>query len=829
MNQRAPIPINRYGSIPESLHNILLDDVSYNMCSKIINKTQKCFVKKGIVHRNINLKDNIVKNDSILYCISELLGFKSKKSLINDIIKKLDIITYLSLENGEICKSFMEIREIIVENSAKLKKSYNKNKSKFTILKTYDDNDMNSLSRILNIYNSYNKFINYLLADDYPIDKAPYYLYSLIATLYKKLLIIWEYNNESEINILCPIYSSYSDILTSLELNPEILMILKDESYYEPIEFKNKYEIIDNNIRLNNFPNLTNILNECNKYNNKYNNTFNVYQDIYTYYQWIATIGDNFYRFNIDTIFINGDLSLSFALTKNNILLNFDKISISVLPKLIDNMNIKKVLFFDDIVKKNININNINKSIYVKITKKCNQLNIKYIIGNIKSSDENIFTSVLNIPEQKLTGQNIIHTNTRNGLYNYIDNEKKESYNWYNLQKYIADVLIKKYDDKKFYNKYGKMKKIEKINKLYNRYFFHTLSIESSFKLNNKANIKIILEEIPIYNTYYPITNVSKWINNIILYYKYDFMSSIIKDKKDQLIFSQNALYNDGKYTIPELLLKYHKYMPNIINSFDNSITKDMINNKSIINIELPSIFIGEYENMKSKWVSRKKGKWINMAIVKSKYSYVKFIEFVIWLSKYLNIRISYDEINNIVNNYYRKLILDKRYNIELFEDPSFLNEWYNEINIKPIPKQKFINEYFNKYTDEKKIAILDNITLKNKLYPSDITFKVMSDIFNISILLIHRIKYGTSVESDKRNDLNDLKLSSTFISATNNIDEKPLFIFEKNSDKINNMYYPIIEKTSDNVDINNIYMKYKLVPDNIKLLISLHKKNYKI
>lgn len=816
MNQRAPIPQNRYGSIPEALHNLLLNDVPYSMCSKIINKTQKCFIKKGIVHRNTNIKENIVKNDSILYCIAELLGFKNKKLLINDIIKKLDIITYISLENGEICKSFMDIREIIAENNTKLKKSYNKNKKLFNILKSNDDKDMNSLSRLLNIYKSYKKFINFLSSDDYPIDKTPYYLYLLVATLYKKLLIIWEYSGDSEVNILCPVYSSYSDILTSLELNPEVLMILKDGSYYEPIEFKNKYELIDNNIRLNNFPNVLNVLNECNKHNNKYSNTFNIYQNLYTYYQWIATTGDNYSRFNIDTIFINNDLSLSFVLTKNNILLNFDKISISVLPKLITDMNIKKILFFDDIIKTNINITNISKDVYAKIVKKCDQLDIRYIIGDILSSDDKLFSSNINIPEQKLTGQNIIHTNTRNGLYNYIENENKISYNWFNLQKYIADVLIKKYNDTKFNNLYGTNKKIELINNLYDKYFE---------KLNNKNIVKIILEELPIYNTLTPITNVSNWINNIILYYKYDFMSSIVKDKKDELVFSQNALFNDGKYTIPELLLKYHKSMPNSFSNFDNYILKDLISTNQNSNVELPSIFFGDYENMKSKWVSRKKGKWVNMAIVKSKYTKDKFIEFVNWLSQYLNIRISYDEINNIVNSYYRKIIIDKRYNLELFEDPSLLNEWFNNIKIKPISKQKFISEYFNKYTNADLNRILDNIISENKLFPSDITFKVISDVFNISILLIHRIKYGSTTESDKRNDLNDLKLSSTFISATNNMDERPLFIFEKNNDKTSNIYYPVIEKNETNITINNLYMKYKLVPDNIKLLISLHMK----
>ena len=56
-------------------------------------------------------------------------------------------------------------------------------------------------------------------------------------------------------------------------------------------------------------------------------------------------------------------------------------------------------------------------------------------------------------------------------------------------------------------------------------------------------------------------------------------------------------------------------------------------------------------------------------------------------------------------------------------------------------------------------------------------------------------------------------------------MDERPLFIFEKNSDKTNNIYYPVIEKNETNITINNLYMKYKLVPDNIKLLISLHMK----
>jgi len=815
MNQKAPIINNRYGSISEDLHNILLPDVSYNICHKMIHKTQKCFIRKGINHRINNKNNNIIKNDSIMNSLANILHFNSKQKFINDIINKMDIITFLSLENGNVCKAFMDINEIIPENNTKLINKFNKN-IKILNLFTYDKTNNLSLSRILNIYKSYYKFINYLKSDDYPNDKSPYYLYSLIAILYNKLLIIWEYDND--IKILCPMYSSYSDILTNLELNPEILMILKDGSYYEPIILKNKSDN-DDIIKLNDYPFIKNIIDECSKYNIEYSNIYNIYQNIYTLNQWLNTKNGKYYIFEINTILINNDLSITHVLTKSNILLNFDKITLSLLPKFIKDMNIENIKFYDDIVNIEYNINRIDNIIYDSFVKKSKSLNINNNIGNVINKNDKLFNSKLIIPELQLNNTNIIHVNIKNDYYKYIDYEKKLSYKWYNLQKLVADILIKKYTNESFIKEYNNLNKFKKINKLYDNFF-------TSY--NNKKIIKIILEELPINNNK-PISYINNWINNIILNYKYDFMSYTIKEYKDELIFSQNVFYTTYIFEIPFILLNYHEYMPNINNLNNHNIqNKDyLINNlENDPNLSiLPKLYHGDREELPSKWRAKIKSKWSSLISIKN-YNLKNFVDYVKWLSDYLNIYITYDEIKEIINNNYKKIIYDKRFLIKIFEDPSFKHEWCIVNNIKNIQLSK-LNDIFDKLSTKYISNSLDKIIKNDNIYPNDFTMKTISDIFNISILLIHKKSYGANINTVTRRELDDLFISSTFIAATKNFDERPLFIFNKVLETNNNFisYYPVIENKKD-IDIKSIYIKYKYVNDNIKKLIDLHIKN---
>ena len=58
-----------------------------------------------------------------------------------------------------------------------------------------------------------------------------------------------------------------------------------------------------------------------------------------------------------------------------------------------------------------------------------------------------------------------------------------------------------------------------------------------------------------------------------------------------------------------------------------------------------------------TKWRTKIKLKWSNMIVIKNKYDNKKLIDFIEWLSKYLNISITYKEIKEIVITYYRKII----------------------------------------------------------------------------------------------------------------------------------------------------------------------------
>lgn len=806
MNQKAPIENNRLGSIDEKLHEILLDDIEYETCSKMLNKTQRCFVRKGIKHRT-NIKSTFLKNDSIMHAISDLLNFSSKNALINDIEKKLDLITYISLENGNICKDFHDLKLKNINNK-KIIDKINKNNKLLSIFK-YDNSNINSIYRLFSVYNSYNKFINYLKSNDYPIDKLPYYLYTLISILYNKLLIIWEYDN-NDIKIMCPLFTSYSDILTNLDINPEIIMLLKDGNYYEPLELRNKSKK-DNILYLNDHKLVKKIINEC---SNLINNTYlnNIYNKIYSLSQWINTIGDKYHIFDIDTILLNNDLSINYFITKSNILLYTDKISISLLTKFIKDINIVNIKFYDDIVDKNLIINNVDLTIYNKFIKKCDELNIKYIIGDIQENNGKYFSSKLKLPQLKLKNNDIINiVNSDNKIINYIEKENKVTYEWFKLQKLVAKTLISKYTDETFINLYSNLKRHLLIDKLYNKYFTN---------YNNKKKIKIILEELPLYSSI-PITNINKWLTNIIIFYKYDFMSYLIKENKyntDELVFSQNIFYMNHIFEIPKILINYHDYMPNKF-EFNNEYVNNFILNKKddVINDKLPPIYNGTKEQLPTKWRSRIKAKWVNLVIIKNNYNIDKIKELINWLSKYLNIDSNYNEIKQIVNKYIKKIIYDKNANKILFEDPSFYSEWMKFSPLKSTDIDIYNQEQVKKITND----IIDN----DQLFPNDITIKVISDIFNISILLIHRIPYGSSNTEIKRNEIGDLVLSSTFISATRNISDRPLLIFNKIEEKGKKIiYYPIVENNKE-IDIKSLYMKLGNIPDNIKILIDLHLK----
>jgi hypothetical protein len=315
--------------------------------------------------------------------LAEILDFKSKKQLINDIKNRLNLIMFLSIENGNVCKAFMD-KLPIIPNENNIKELHEHLQKYPEINKICDlDNDI-KYSRYLAIYKSYKKFIDYLETNSYQIPKSPYYLFSLISILYNKLLIIWEKQTKEKIvNIICPFYTSFSDLISSLkDINPDLVMLIKEKKYYEPLEVKYRNKDLIKTFKLNQFPNLNDLFKACSNSNN-FDNYNRIYQNIFSLQTWInSRILKNYEKFKITSIIINSDLTIENFLTKCGILLTIDKIGISFLEKIISDFKINKIYFYDDLNDNGIKFNiNVLVSDLELFKEKAISLKIKYNLG----------------------------------------------------------------------------------------------------------------------------------------------------------------------------------------------------------------------------------------------------------------------------------------------------------------------------------------------------------------------------------------------------------------------------------------------------------------
>lgn len=804
MNKTAPIPIGRYGIVPESLYKLLMPNVNFVLCSKSLNKVEKCLVRKGILHKT--QKKHNTKKDSVLYAVSYLLGFKSKAALIKDIINRLDIITYMSLEDGNICKDFLDLEAIIPENNKKLCHQFMQTLKNHKLL---DISDLNcnkpsyKLSRLLNIYKSYTKFIDYLSSDDYPTDKGVYYLNSLISILYNTLLLVWE-KTDNEINLICPYYTSFTDILSGLDLNPKSIMIMKEGEYYEPLELKLRNNDGDKMLKLNDFPNIKNILGECTKIK-QMNNDNQIYNNLMILYQYTKT---QIYKkpndFKFKTIIINNDLTINKLMTNSNVLVKINPISISLLPNLIKNLEIQNIKFYDDIIGNSYNIR-LLKSDLNQLSSKLKEYNMNIDMGTVNlQTNEEIYSTMI-LMKQELSSDNIIHVATHNPYHNYIETDIKQTKRWFQLQKLVVTKIINTFNDKKL-EELLKLKRPDIIKKLLNMFT----------KVADKQYLQIILEELPLYS----IDDLKNWMTNIILYDKYDYYSGKINENKTEFLFSQYHVNNN----IPKIFLTYHKSLPN--NSFEKpEINLYKIKTQEKLNVDiLPSIYNGIPEKLKSKWTKHKKMVWNQMTLLRRKYTKDTIPDLFKWISNLLGYSLDYKEnIAIITNNKYFEIINNDSVMADLFYDPSFYHEYIKSMNIINKTNKKFktlnlfFETYFNKSSPTERKQILVDIINKNTLYPNDIDILSMSELLNISILTIHRTKYGDTDDNIKRGEVDDLVSSSTLFPAKTNIMSRPLVILGKEYDKTHSSYYAIIEKNK------NIYLQLKDAHPNIKMLVENH------
>ena len=405
------------------------------------------------------------------------------------------------------------------------------------------------------------------------------------------------------------------------------------------------------------------------------------------------------------------------------------------------------------------------------------------------------------------------NSNIKNVITNFSNTQKNDSKKWYQLQLMVANKLINKYDDNTL-RIFQNISTEEKISSLFNL-FSNIIDKKDIDKL------QIIFEEIPIYS----IKSIKDWVNDIMINSKYHYFDKVIdEENKKEFVFSQLAIING----IPKKLLLYHDYLPNNEIVEKNSIIEDyIIKNKDIKEdiSNMPELYTGVPEKLKTKWIMHKKSKWLNMVILKNiNYNKKTLPEFFDWFSKKIGIKSSYDDVIKVTRPKYFELMNNKEGMFLILEDPSYFKEWNTNIGKNYKTVQLFWDNFYTDLTDNERRKIINKILDDNNLYPNDLNLISISELLNISILIIHRGKYGKYEDTLKRGDVDDLVLSSTLFVAKNNMQNRPIIILNKSIDKLKSIYSSIIEKT-DNVTYNSIYLQYKDIPNNVKILIDAHMK----
>jgi len=818
---KLPVDFGRIGIIPQQLHELLFPEIKYQNCSKDISKEDGCLVRKGILHK-LPKDPNI---DSIMNAIAEILDFKSKKDLINDIKNRLNLIMFLSIENGNVCKAFMDKLPIIPteQNIKELQQHLQKYPE---INKICDlDNDI-KYSRFLAIYKSYKKFLDYLETNSYQIPKSPYYLFSLLSILYNKLLIIWEKQTKEKIvNIICPYYTSFSDLISSLkDINPDLIMLIKEKKYYEPLEIKYRNKELVKTFKLNQFPNLKNLFKSCSNNSIHYDNYNKTYQNLFSLNTWVnSRVLKNYEKFKITSIIINSDLTIEHFLTKGGFLLTIEKIGISFLEKIINEFKINKIYFYDDLTDNGTKFNiNILVNDLELFKEKAIAYKIKYNIGKLDSDINqkgivNEVYTILEFPKKDLDGSQIIHTRVEDDLYIYQNESLEDNKKWFQLQSMVFTNLLNILTEEKL-KELQSLSRIDYLNELLK------IILKDKNEAFNKANlnkIKIILEEIPIYS----LKHMRNYLNKINIYYKYDFLNPSINidNKRNQYLFSQVAI-NNG---IPIELLNYHKSAPS--NDFyisklkteEFNFKKGEVIKENLDN--LPTIFNGEFQKLESKWIMHKKSIWYFMEILKvHSYNNNTFIDFIEWFANFINMNINFKIILESTYAKFRAIRNDETNIKTLLSDKIFLNLFSKETGKKYVNVNTYWENVYSNLTNTERLELMSNI-IKKGLPLNDLMMISIAELLNISIITIHRAFYRTTKDKDIRGNIEDLMVSSTFYKAQTNYLNRPLLIFYKNKNEFDEISYHLILNKTQVVGSKSLYLKLNEVPQEILRLVDEH------
>jgi hypothetical protein len=796
MTQVPPLPDGRSGNIPQVLHEIITPNVTFSLCTKTLS-SQECPLRRGITH----------KEDSIMNALVHAMGKSSKAELINLIKEHLDPLTFLSLENGHIVAAFTEPHGIVAREHPGLVKEMLGRLKKFP--KYVDmfglkhiENDALKMSRELQLYMAWLKYIKYLTSDEV---KSPHHLYDLFHKM-GYLLVVWDKEGNNEVQLRCPLYTSTATLVKTIGEHRKTIMLLHENGYYEPIELRKRTNNGSSIIDTKHTSTIDDVMDACGTSNDAEED---MVRRLVTINEWTKDVLVDGSHLLFVAAVVSPDLRVSHLLTLSHVVVIINGgLSIGYLPKLIHECNIKRVFYQEDVAGMVMRVRVLRQDMEV-FGRKLRSVGLGFDMGVIQPNiqDAMHYNAVVQLKHPVVPPTIVIRSH--DALREFEREEVKTQTQWLQLQRMIGKMFIQHYDTLVTPTLHKDRK--ERIDILSNSF--------PAFP--DKKKLRAALEEMPLEHGKDVLLS---WVQLLGYDDKYPFFQDKVQTRGTEWVFSQRVVEEGLPNEIvdpvktngarPLRIAEGHKKEYTPPSAVANTIPLPMmLRSDSVVKRKLPS-----------KWTQIKNYEWRNFDVLhlsgEEAYTTEVVKELFAWIARKVSVPIQWGDIVYLKTKYVSNALLDKPSMLMLLEDPSMSHEWAQYFG-KSFRQPKQIWERGFTTTPHNEIKDLwMTIAKSGKLWPADLDFYVASKLMDVTIIILHRSKYGGAAAA-KRGEIEDLVASSSLYTRSykmGDIQKKPICIFYKDLEKDRAVYSAI-------TDQKGVFMFSSLFdcPPDIKKLIEHH------
>jgi hypothetical protein len=777
MTQVAPLPEGRSGNIPQVLHEIITPNIQYQLCTKTL-VSHDCPVRRGISH----------KQDSLMEAIAYALGKESKKELIEWIRRNLDPLTFLSLENGNVVAAFIDNVGPIPQSQPGVVKEVKVRLRKHTSYREIFhldsiDNDVFRMSRELQLYKAWLRYLQYLASDE---QKSPYYLYDLLYKLGGYLLVIWNKEGANDVMLNCPLYTSISSLTRAIGSSRKTIMFIQENGVYEPIELRRRHgngtPVLDTKYTTT----IDNVLDSCGKANDGDVDEL-VLKRISTLQIWAQHILSTGKDFVLRKAIISPDLYVSHVMTAGNFLIQLPGkgVSIGYLPRLIKDVGIHSVMYHEDVAGRAVSMRLLKRDMDL-FMRKLRSIGFGYVAGTPQAvTDVAHVSAVFTIPFVTVPPTILVRGN--DDFAAFEQHERKLQTEWTQLQRMIGQMFLQHYDT--LVRPLLSRTRKERVDVLMNTF--------PSFR--DKKRLRVAIDEIPLEHGRDAIV---EWMRMIGYDEKYPFLSSEVMAKKGEWVFSQRAV-EEGLPSEVMRPIKKNGSRPKSSAADKDPRVRPHEPVQVAEHAEPPMLTHAQRKKLPSKWTQIRNYEWGTYNVLQTtNYTRASVRELLEWIARRIGVPVFWGDIQYLKTKYITSALFDERSMLAVLEDPSITHAWMNKFG-KSFKTPKIIWEKgITKTSRDEVRAMWSDISSSDALWPGDLDFFVAAKLMDVSILMLHRTKYGANKKNDgKRGDIDDLATSSSLYTlkySLAHIEKRPICILYKDVEKDNHAVYSPITNPKD-------------------------------